>query len=142
MSEPAKASSVTHARGAAQVTVMRSQLGRVRGLGSAKSGTGVWWAERLTAEHRGGGEARLGDAAGAARRQEWVARLRRAPRAWADAGPKGSDPGAAVRQHREWDARVRRSREPAGGRERSRRKAAWGRGRPEVRPAARIGAEE
>jgi succinate dehydrogenase / fumarate reductase membrane anchor subunit len=49
MSEPAKASSVTHARGAAQVTVMRSQLGRVRGLGSAKSGTGVWWAERLTA---------------------------------------------------------------------------------------------
>ena len=31
------------------VTVMRSQLGRVRGLGAAKSGTAHWWAERLTA---------------------------------------------------------------------------------------------
>ena len=28
---------------------MRSSLGRVRGLGSAKSGTAAWWAERLTA---------------------------------------------------------------------------------------------
>jgi succinate dehydrogenase / fumarate reductase membrane anchor subunit len=27
----------------------RTQLGRVRGLGSAKSGTGHWWAQRLTA---------------------------------------------------------------------------------------------
>ena len=31
------------------VAVMRSQLGRVRGLGSAKSGVGHWWAQRLTA---------------------------------------------------------------------------------------------
>ncbi len=30
------------------VRVMRSQLGRVRGLGAAKSGTGHWWAERVT----------------------------------------------------------------------------------------------
>lgn len=30
------------------VPVLRSQLGRVRGLGSAKSGTGHWWAERIT----------------------------------------------------------------------------------------------
>ena len=28
---------------------MRSPLGRVRGLGSAKEGTGTWFAERLTA---------------------------------------------------------------------------------------------
>ena len=27
---------------------MRSPLGRVRGLGSAKDGTGHWWAERIT----------------------------------------------------------------------------------------------
>ncbi len=27
----------------------RSPLGRVRGLGSARSGTGHWWAQRLTA---------------------------------------------------------------------------------------------
>jgi succinate dehydrogenase / fumarate reductase membrane anchor subunit len=32
-----------------QVDVMRSPLGRVRGLGSAKSGLGHWWAQRLTA---------------------------------------------------------------------------------------------
>ena len=31
-----------------RVEVMRSELGRVRGLGAAKSGTGTWWAERLT----------------------------------------------------------------------------------------------
>jgi succinate dehydrogenase / fumarate reductase membrane anchor subunit len=30
------------------VAIMRSQLGRVRGLGSAKSGTAHWWAERVT----------------------------------------------------------------------------------------------
>jgi succinate dehydrogenase / fumarate reductase membrane anchor subunit len=30
------------------IQVMRSQLGRVRGLGAAKSGAGTWWAERLT----------------------------------------------------------------------------------------------
>jgi succinate dehydrogenase / fumarate reductase, membrane anchor subunit len=28
--------------------VMRSDLGRVRGLGAARSGTATWWAERLT----------------------------------------------------------------------------------------------
>jgi succinate dehydrogenase / fumarate reductase membrane anchor subunit len=28
---------------------MRSSLGRVRGLGSAKEGVGHWWAQRLTA---------------------------------------------------------------------------------------------
>ena len=28
---------------------MRSALGRVRGLGSAKSGTGHWWSQRVTA---------------------------------------------------------------------------------------------
>jgi succinate dehydrogenase / fumarate reductase membrane anchor subunit len=28
---------------------MRSQLGRARGLGSAKSGAAHWWAQRLTA---------------------------------------------------------------------------------------------
>ncbi len=30
------------------VEVMRSQLGRVRGLGAAKSGAGTWWAERVS----------------------------------------------------------------------------------------------
>lgn len=29
--------------------IMRSQLGRARGLGSAKSGTEHWWVERVTA---------------------------------------------------------------------------------------------
>jgi succinate dehydrogenase / fumarate reductase membrane anchor subunit len=29
-------------------TIMRSTLGRARGLGSAKSGTAHWWAERVT----------------------------------------------------------------------------------------------
>ena len=29
-------------------TVMRSGLGRARGLGSARSGTAHWWAERVT----------------------------------------------------------------------------------------------
>ena len=33
----------------AQVRIMRSQLGQVRGLGSAKSGAAHWWAQRLTA---------------------------------------------------------------------------------------------
>lgn len=28
---------------------MRSAMGRVRGLGSAKSGTGHWWSQRLSA---------------------------------------------------------------------------------------------
>lgn len=30
------------------VTVLRSQLGRARGLGAAKTGTTHWWAERVT----------------------------------------------------------------------------------------------
>jgi succinate dehydrogenase / fumarate reductase membrane anchor subunit len=29
--------------------IMRSPLGRVRGLGSSRSGTSLWWAQRLTA---------------------------------------------------------------------------------------------
>ena len=33
---------------ATNVAVMRSQLGRVRGLGAAKSGVEHWWVERLT----------------------------------------------------------------------------------------------
>jgi succinate dehydrogenase / fumarate reductase membrane anchor subunit len=32
-----------------EMIAMRSALGRVRGLGSAKSGTAHWWAQRLTA---------------------------------------------------------------------------------------------
>lgn len=32
-----------------KVQVMRSQLGRARGMGAAKSGTHHWWAERVTA---------------------------------------------------------------------------------------------
>ncbi len=31
------------------IKIRRSQLGRVRGLGSAKSGSAHWWAERMTA---------------------------------------------------------------------------------------------
>ena len=31
------------------VTIMRSMLGRARGLGAAKSGTAHWWAQRVTA---------------------------------------------------------------------------------------------
>ncbi len=34
---------------AERVVVMRSELGRARGLGAAKSGVEHWWAERLTA---------------------------------------------------------------------------------------------
>jgi succinate dehydrogenase / fumarate reductase membrane anchor subunit len=33
---------------APNVSIMRSQLGRVRGLGAARSGTAHWWAERVT----------------------------------------------------------------------------------------------
>jgi len=33
---------------APHLRVMRSQLGRVRGLGAARAGTEHWWAERLT----------------------------------------------------------------------------------------------
>ncbi|HME24261.1 MAG TPA: succinate dehydrogenase, hydrophobic membrane anchor protein [Acetobacteraceae bacterium] len=32
-----------------QVDIMRSPLGRARGLGSAKAGATHWWAQRLTA---------------------------------------------------------------------------------------------
>jgi succinate dehydrogenase / fumarate reductase membrane anchor subunit len=32
-----------------QVHIMRSQLGRARGLGAAKSGVAQWWAQRVTA---------------------------------------------------------------------------------------------
>jgi succinate dehydrogenase / fumarate reductase, membrane anchor subunit len=31
-----------------QIDTMRSQLGQVRGLGAAKSGAAIWWAERMT----------------------------------------------------------------------------------------------
>jgi succinate dehydrogenase / fumarate reductase membrane anchor subunit len=31
------------------IHIMRSQLGRARGLGAAKSGLAHWWAQRLTA---------------------------------------------------------------------------------------------
>jgi len=44
MSERARATASRDVR----VTVMRSELGRVRGLGSAKSGVAHWWAERVT----------------------------------------------------------------------------------------------
>jgi succinate dehydrogenase / fumarate reductase membrane anchor subunit len=32
-----------------QIDVLRSPLGRVRGLGSARAGSDVWWVQRLTA---------------------------------------------------------------------------------------------
>ena len=32
-----------------QIHIMRSQLGRARGLGAAKSGAAHWWAQRVTA---------------------------------------------------------------------------------------------
>jgi succinate dehydrogenase / fumarate reductase, membrane anchor subunit len=32
-----------------QTAIMRSELGRVRGLGTARSGAAHWWAQRLTA---------------------------------------------------------------------------------------------
>lgn len=47
MSETAKASAIKTGSGL-HVGVMQSQLGRVRGLGSARSGTHHWRAERLT----------------------------------------------------------------------------------------------
>jgi succinate dehydrogenase / fumarate reductase membrane anchor subunit len=51
MSDAAKASPIKGApKGASglHVRVMRSQLGRARGLGAARTGTAHWWAERLT----------------------------------------------------------------------------------------------
>lgn len=44
MSQTAKSTAT-----ARHLTVMRSQLGQVRGLGSAKSGVHHWWVARLTA---------------------------------------------------------------------------------------------
>lgn len=38
----------THGQEPVAPAVMRSMLGRARGLGSAKSGTATWWAERMT----------------------------------------------------------------------------------------------
>ena len=35
--------------GALEIAIMRSELGRARGLGAAKSGLRHWWAQRLTA---------------------------------------------------------------------------------------------
>jgi len=32
-----------------QIAIMRSMLGRARGLGAAKSGTQHWWSQRVTA---------------------------------------------------------------------------------------------
>ncbi|HEY6432809.1 MAG TPA: succinate dehydrogenase, hydrophobic membrane anchor protein [Acetobacteraceae bacterium] len=32
-----------------RVDILRSQLGRARGLGSARAGSGHWWRQRLTA---------------------------------------------------------------------------------------------
>jgi succinate dehydrogenase / fumarate reductase, membrane anchor subunit len=45
MSEAGKTTSAPHPH----LAVMQSQLGRVRGLGSAKSGVSHWWAQRWTA---------------------------------------------------------------------------------------------
>jgi succinate dehydrogenase / fumarate reductase membrane anchor subunit len=36
------------AKPAAAIRILRTPLGRARGLGSAKSGTAVWWAGRVT----------------------------------------------------------------------------------------------
>jgi succinate dehydrogenase / fumarate reductase membrane anchor subunit len=35
--------------GTPQIDILRSPLGRARGLGSARAGSGHWWAQRLTA---------------------------------------------------------------------------------------------
>lgn len=35
--------------GTPQIDILRSPLGRARGLGSARTGSGHWWAQRLTA---------------------------------------------------------------------------------------------
>jgi succinate dehydrogenase / fumarate reductase, membrane anchor subunit len=35
--------------GTPQIDMLRSPLGRARGLGSARAGSGHWWAQRLTA---------------------------------------------------------------------------------------------
>jgi succinate dehydrogenase / fumarate reductase membrane anchor subunit len=40
---------MSDAKKTVQVDIMRSQLGRARGLGAAKSGAAHWWAQRVTA---------------------------------------------------------------------------------------------
>jgi succinate dehydrogenase / fumarate reductase, membrane anchor subunit len=35
--------------GTPQIDILRSPLGRARGLGSARAGSGHWWSQRLTA---------------------------------------------------------------------------------------------
>ena len=40
---------MTKQRKSLHVDILRSQLKRARGLGSAHSGSGAWWTERLTA---------------------------------------------------------------------------------------------
>ena len=42
MADPSNPADTLH------VQVLRSQLGRARGLGAARTGTAVWWAERVT----------------------------------------------------------------------------------------------
>ncbi|MDA8249853.1 MAG: succinate dehydrogenase, hydrophobic membrane anchor protein [Rhodospirillales bacterium] len=49
MSETAKSSVQRGAHDPARVHVMRTQLGRARGLGAAHGGTHHWWVQRLTA---------------------------------------------------------------------------------------------
>ena len=39
---------MAHRKGS-ETVIMRSLLGRARGLGSAQSGVGHWWAQRMTA---------------------------------------------------------------------------------------------
>ena len=48
MSESAKSAALRDQSGAARAAVMRSQLGRVRGLGAGHGGTGHWWGQRLS----------------------------------------------------------------------------------------------
>jgi succinate dehydrogenase / fumarate reductase, membrane anchor subunit len=40
---------MSDAKKTVQIDIMRSQLGRARGLGAAKSGAAHWWAQRVTA---------------------------------------------------------------------------------------------
>jgi succinate dehydrogenase / fumarate reductase membrane anchor subunit len=40
---------MANSKGAPHVDILRSPLGRARGLGSARAGAAHWWAQRLTA---------------------------------------------------------------------------------------------
>jgi len=40
---------MAHEKGEPEIAIMRSELGRARGLGAAKSGLHHWWVQRLTA---------------------------------------------------------------------------------------------